>query len=68
MGGGIIMSRIILPMGEFKTTILMNSSIGRSNYSKWRNPYGYPKKTWDCNAHVHHRHMVFSSYHHMGYL
>jgi hypothetical protein len=30
MGGGIIMSRIILPMGEFKTTVLMNSPIGKS--------------------------------------
>ena len=66
--GGIIMSRIILLIGEFRTTVLMNSSISKSNYSKWRNPYEYPKETLDCNAHMHHHNMVFCICHHIDYI
>ncbi|MBO6274710.1 MAG: hypothetical protein J6M91_04095 [Methanobrevibacter sp.] len=63
-----MMSRIILPMGEFRTTVLMNSPIGKSNYSKWRNPYEYPKEILDRNAHIRHHHVVSGVLHHMDYI
>ena len=67
-GGGIIMSRIILPMNEFRTAVLMKFSIGKSNYSKWGDPYEYPKQILDRNAHIHHHNVVSGVIHHMDYI
>ena len=68
IGGGIISNKIILPTREFGTSVLMNSPLGKSYLSKWRNPYGYPKEILDCNVHIHHRHVVSGICHHMDYL
>ena len=53
IGGGIISNKVILPMGEFGTSVLMNYLIGKSYLSKWGNPYGYPKEILGRNAHMH---------------
>ena len=68
IGGGIISNKIILPVREFGTSVLMNSPLGKFYPSKWRNPYGYPKKTLGRNAHIHHHYMVYGICHHMDYL
>ena len=67
-GGDIIMSRIILPMSDFKTFVLMNSPLGKISYSKWRNNYEYPKKNLDRNAHIPHLHVVFGILFHSDYI
>ena len=45
-GGGIIMSRIILPIGEFRTSVLMNFLIGKFNYSNGGILMSVQKKFW----------------------
>ena len=55
-------------MNEFRTAVLMKFSIGKSNYSKWGNPYEYPKQILDRNANIHHHNVVSSVIHHMDYI
>ena len=68
IGGGIISNKIILPVRVFGTSVLMNSPLGKTIYSKGRIIYGYPKKTLGRNAHIHHHYMVYGICHHMDYL
>ena len=68
IGGGIISNKIILPVREFGTSVLMNSPLGKTIYSKGGIIYGYPKKTLGRNAHIHHNYVVSGICHHMDYL
>ena len=68
LGGGIISNKIILPVGEFKTFVLMNSPIGKFIYLNGGIIYEYPKEILDRNAHIHHNHVVSSILHHMDYI
>ena len=68
LGGGIIANKIILPIKEFRTLVLMNSPIGKFYPSKWGNPYEYPKEILGCNAHMRHHIVVFGICYHMDYL
>ena len=46
MGGGIISNKIILPMGEFGTSVLMNSPLGKTIHSKGGILMSIQKKFW----------------------
>ena len=54
MNGGIISNKIILPMGEFGTSVLMNSPLGKHIKLKGGILYEYSKKILYRNAHIHH--------------
>ena len=66
-GGGIIPNKIILPMGEFKTFVLMISPLGNS-FIRGGIIYEYPTKMLDNNAHIHYYYMVFCIINHVDYL
>lgn len=68
LGGGIISNKIILPVREFRTSVLMNSPLGKFIYSNGEILYEYPKEILDRNAHIHHNHMVSGILHHMDYI
>ena len=68
IGGGIISNKIILPTGEFGTSVLMNSPLGKTIYSKGGIHYEYPKEILDRNDHIRYHHVVSGICHHMDYL
>ena len=68
IGGGIISNKIILPVREFGTSVLMNSPLGKFTYTNGGILYEYPKETLDRNAHIHPHIVVSGIFHHMDYL
>jgi len=46
IGGGIISNKIILPVREFGTSVLMNSPLGKTIYSKGGILMGIQRKLW----------------------
>ena len=46
IGGGIISNKIILPTREFGTSVLMNSPLGKTIYSKGGILMGIQSKLW----------------------
>ncbi len=67
IGGDIIANKIILPVREFRTFVLMNSPLGKFTYTNGGILYEYLKETLDRNAHICHRIMVFCVLHHVDY-
>ena len=62
------MSRIILPMTEVKTNVLMTVTFGNSNYQNGGIFYEYSKEILDRNGCLHYNNMVFIIFHHIDYL
>ena len=67
-GGDIIVDKNNIADEGIYNICFNELSSWRFHSFRWRNPYGYPKKTLGRNAHIHHHYMVYGIFHHVDYL